>query len=123
MHDLATIVAMNAEKTVQPKSMYALKEDLVEDNATKARKYDIGGSSDVRMHNHNNSKPKADVSNWMLTGRNDWMILHGQVWNDELRRFNNGETIRTSKIVRIDLINMQVETLNTIYNLINPPTY
>lgn len=129
MHDLQTIIAMNAEKTVkadvQPNYTDA-KEAMTEENAVKARSYDFAGSSDLRtarVHNHNFSpKPKADVSHWMLTGRSDWMVLHGQVWNDELRRFNNGEIIRTSKIVRIDLINMQVETLNTIYTLINPPT-
>lgn len=92
MHDLQTIVQMNAIAS-EPKPRQKLK---------------------------------ADLKNWMLTGRvgsdsenpnSGFMLAYGLIYNDEAKRFPDGMEIRSSTIISVDTKKMQVETLNTIYNL------
>lgn len=91
MHDLQTIIAMNAEGAVRPSAQ---------------------------------RKPTADLHKWMIVGRtydtapvDGWMLAHGQIFNDERKRFPDGMDVRTSVIVKVDPEAMTIETMNTIYNL------
>lgn len=56
------------------------------------------------------------------------MVIHGECYDDEKKRFRDGEKITTSKVVRIgdgllaDILS-RVETLNTKYQLGTPKKF
>ena len=103
MHDLQTIIAINAEPQ-------RYRAGLEADDSVPAPK----------------RKPTADLKNWMLTGRtgsdeqnpnNGFILAYGRIFNDERGRWPDNYEVRTSVIVKVDTKAMQIETLNTIYNL------
>ena len=60
-----------------------------------------------------NKKYGGVIKNWYSDG----VVVRGDLYGDPNQRFPEGTFIRTSKVVDIDLENMKVETLNTIYDL------
>ena len=83
MHDLQTIIAMNAERAPAPRR-----------------------------------KPEADLKVWTISSfRAENVVAHGYIYNDQANRFQDGSEVRTSRVLSVDIANMRVETLNTIYNL------
>lgn len=66
-------------------------------------------------------KKKAYLHKWAIhhVKGNDY-ILRGYIMDDEANRFRNKQFIYTSKILNIDFVLSQAETLNTIYNLEEP---
>lgn len=47
-------------------------------------------------------------------------VLRGQIYDDEKNRWDDGTTIRTSRLVELDIKNKYAQTLNTKYILGEP---
>lgn len=62
------------------------------------------------------AKPFVVIQNWTVCNGDGYKFMRGQVIGHP--DFTNGDVIRTSRIVNIDLDNDEVETLNTIYKLL-----
>lgn len=64
-------------------------------------------------------KQTAILKEWRLdfnlTGNT--FFLHGVILKDEAKRFKDDTKIRTSKVLKMDLVKMTAETKNTIYQL------
>lgn len=56
------------------------------------------------------------LENWVL-------VLRGDCYEDEKKRFRDGEPIVTSKVVSINLSLKEAQTLNTKYKLGNPKMF
>ena len=60
-------------------------------------------------------KQKSCLVEWQVVDFGSCYVLTGQVVNDP--RFDDGEYVRTSKLIRVDFEKKEAETLNTIYTL------
>lgn len=55
---------------------------------------------------------------WKILRANDAdVVIVGDIYNDIKKRFENGTTIQTSKVLKIDFVNGICETLNSVYHL------
>jgi hypothetical protein len=59
------------------------------------------------------------IEQWYVIQHGDVSLVWGNLYNDPGRRFGEGAFIHTSKVVKLDIENKKVETLNTIYDLGN----
>ena len=59
------------------------------------------------------------LKNWEVkkTYWTDELVLFGQIYNDEKKRFADGELITTSPLVETNFAGKVVNTRNTTYNL------
>ena len=58
------------------------------------------------------------LKNWYITQRSDKaVVIVGDIYNDIKRRFVNGTTIQTSRVLYADFENGIVTTKNSIYYL------
>ena len=74
----------------------------------------------------------ARLENWILGNflngyqapeKNKWMddtFIVGSIYDDEKNRFEDGESIRTSTLINLDIENNNAQTLNTTYDLGKP---
>lgn len=79
---------------------------------------------ELKIQVDNMQKHTAYLNKWFIhhIDENNY-TLSGYISDDQAGRFRNKEFIRTSKILKIDFILSQAETLNTIYNLAIPANY
>jgi len=61
------------------------------------------------------NKRVSTITNWKIEDMGDYFRLTGSVFGDD--RFEEGEPIYTSMLLRIDFEKNIAETKNTIYNL------
>lgn len=64
-------------------------------------------------------KNKSDLHEWRLDLNlitNQYFLI-GKIFNDENKRFPDGQIIRTSTVLKIDFLTMTAETKNTVYSL------
>lgn len=61
-------------------------------------------------------KRQSTLTNWKIEDRGDWYSLLGTVTGDD--RFDDGDTVRTSMLERIDFVTGIAETKNTVYRLV-----
>lgn len=59
----------------------------------------------------------GELRNWMIETIFEHMICSGKCYNDSKNRFDDGEMIRTSYIVKLDVENRLLYTRNSIYRL------
>lgn len=57
------------------------------------------------------------LKNWHIEPINKGCIVIGEIYNDIKKRFENGELIWTSRVIKIDFVNGIVETKNSVYHL------
>lgn len=57
------------------------------------------------------------LKNWTIERWGDSVIVYGDVYNDIKKRFNDGDHIHTSKVLKADFVNGVIETRNSVYHL------
>lgn len=61
------------------------------------------------------------LKNWEVKfydrGDYKYITVVGDIYNDVKKRFEDGDCIETSRVVKIDFANGVVETLNSVYHL------
>ena len=57
------------------------------------------------------------LKEWSIVMLGGKVYIVGKVYNDIKGRFNDGDEIRTSQILKADFVNGVVETRNSVYHL------
>ncbi|MBR2343000.1 MAG: hypothetical protein IKA64_01955 [Clostridia bacterium] len=58
------------------------------------------------------------LKDWYFERRGDGnVIIMGTIYNDIKRRFADGTSIHTSRVLKADFVNGVVETKNSVYHL------
>ena len=57
------------------------------------------------------------LKDWTITKRYGEVVFIGKIYNDIKRRFDDGDEIITSRVLKVDFVNGVVETRNSVYHL------
>lgn len=57
------------------------------------------------------------LKDWAIVPKGDKYVIEGDIYNDQMGRFADGERICTSRVETIDFTIGTAKTKNTIYNL------
>ena len=57
------------------------------------------------------------LKNWQVWGNQGRVVLSGTIFNDIKKRFLDGTSITTSRVLKADFVNGVVETKNSVYHL------
>lgn len=57
------------------------------------------------------------LKEWSIVMLGGKVYIVGKVYNDIKGRFNDGDEIRTSQVLKADFVNGVIETRNSVYHL------